>query len=42
MRGGDEKHTPVAEHMPSIRDDWGLEPLDAHARHNLLEILEDR
>ncbi|MGY3556946.1 DNA replication protein DnaC [Bradyrhizobium sp. USDA 4463] len=25
-----------------ILDDWGLEPLDATARHDLLEILEDR
>lgn len=25
-----------------ILDDWGLEPLDAGARHDLLEILEDR
>ena len=25
-----------------ILDDWGLEPLDAEARHDLLEILEDR
>ena len=25
-----------------ILDDWGLEPLDTHARHDLLEILEDR
>lgn len=25
-----------------ILDDWGLEPLDGHARHHLLEILEDR
>lgn len=25
-----------------ILDDWGLEPLDANARHHLLEILEDR
>ncbi len=25
-----------------ILDDWGLEPLDAAARHDLLEILEDR
>ena len=24
-----------------ILDDWGLEPLDADARHDLLEILED-
>ena len=26
----------------AILDDWGLEPLDAQARHDLLEILEDR
>jgi DNA replication protein DnaC len=26
----------------SILDDWGLQPLDAQARHDLLEILEDR
>jgi DNA replication protein DnaC len=25
-----------------ILDDWGLEPLDAAARHDVLEILEDR
>src|SRR5215471_9413050 len=25
-----------------ILDDWGLEPLDATARHDLLEILEER
>ena len=25
-----------------ILDDWGLEPLDGNARHDLLEILEDR
>jgi len=25
-----------------ILDDWGLEPLDAGARHDLLETLEDR
>src|SRR3546814_6304167 len=25
-----------------ILDDWGLEPLNANARHHLLEILEDR
>jgi len=25
-----------------IFDDWGLEPLDAAARHDLLEILEER
>ena len=27
---------------PLILDDWGLEPLDAAARHDLLEILEER
>ena len=25
-----------------ILDDWGLEPLNAEARHDLLEILEER
>jgi DNA replication protein DnaC len=25
-----------------IHDDWGLAPLDAAARHDLLEILEER
>jgi DNA replication protein DnaC len=25
-----------------ILDDWGLEPLDPQARHDLLEILEER
>ena len=25
-----------------ILDDWGLDPLDADARHDLLEILEER
>jgi DNA replication protein DnaC len=25
-----------------ILDDWGLEPLDAEAGHDLMEILEDR
>ena len=25
-----------------ILNDWGLQPLDAQARHDLLEILEDR
>jgi hypothetical protein len=27
---------------PSRLDDWGLEPLNAAARHDLLEILEER
>jgi IstB-like ATP binding protein len=27
---------------PAVRCDWGLEPLDAAARHDLLEILDDR
>ena len=26
----------------AVLDDWGLEPLDAAARHDLLEILEER
>jgi DNA replication protein DnaC len=26
----------------TLLDDWGLEPLDASARHDLLEILEER
>jgi DNA replication protein DnaC len=26
----------------TLIDDWGLEPLDAAARHDLLEILEER
>lgn len=25
-----------------ILDDWGLTPLDGHARHDILEVLEDR
>jgi DNA replication protein DnaC len=25
-----------------ILDDWGLQPLDGVARHDLLEILEER
>ncbi len=25
-----------------ILDDWGLQPIDAQARHDLLDILEDR
>ena len=25
-----------------VLDDWGLEPFDAAARHDLLEILEER
>jgi DNA replication protein DnaC len=25
-----------------ILDDWGLQPLDAQARHDLLEIVEER
>jgi DNA replication protein DnaC len=33
---------PLANVHLLILDDWGLEPLDAAARHDLLEILEDR
>ena len=32
----------MEEHSPSTSNDWGLEPLDAAARHDLLEILEER
>jgi hypothetical protein len=33
---------PSAVPTSSSSNDWGLAPLDAGARHNLLEILEDR
>jgi DNA replication protein DnaC len=43
---GDGRHArtlrPLANVQLLILDDWGLEPLDAAARHDLLEILEDR
>ena len=46
---GARRRTPSAPPAQSlgradllILDDWGLEPLDAAARHDLLEILEER
>jgi len=42
----DGRHRRMLRNLTSpqllILDDWGLEPLDAAARHDLLEILEDR
>lgn len=43
---GDGRHARLQRSLGSVQllilDDWGLEPLDAQARHDLLEILEDR
>jgi len=43
---GDGRHArllrPLARVELLILDDWGLAPLDAAARHDLLEILEER
>ncbi len=43
---GDGRHPRLLRNLGRadllILDDWGLEPLDAAARHDLLEILEDR
>ena len=43
---GDGRHARLQRTLGSVQllilDDWGLEPLDAHARHDLLEILEER
>lgn len=43
---GDGRHSRLLRALGRIDlvilDDWGLEPLDAAARHDLLEILEDR
>lgn len=45
-RRGDGRHPRLSRGLDRvdllILDDWGLEPLDAGARHELLEILEDR
>jgi DNA replication protein DnaC len=42
----DGRHRRIIRTLTSpqvlILDDWGLEPLDAGARHDLLEILEER
>ena len=37
-----ESHARLIRADLLILDDWGLQPLDATARHGLLEILEDR
>jgi DNA replication protein DnaC len=43
---GDGRHPRILRSLRRsdllILDDWGLEPLDAAARHDLLEILEER
>jgi DNA replication protein DnaC len=43
---GDGRHPRIVRNLGRadllILDDWGLEPLDAAARHDLLEILEER
>lgn len=43
---GDGRHAQILAKLGSVQllilDDWGLEPLDANARHDLLEILEER
>lgn len=43
---GDGRHPRILRALGRadllILDDWGLEPLDASARHDLLEILEER
>ena len=46
MARGDGRHPRLLRTLGRvdvlIMDDWGLAPLDAAARHDLLEILEDR
>ena len=46
MARGDGRHPRILRNLGRadllILDDWGLEPLDAGARHDLLEILEER
>jgi DNA replication protein DnaC len=43
---GDGRHSRLLRSLGRadllILDDWGLEPLDAAARHDILEILEER
>ena len=43
---GDGRYARVSRSLGKVEllilDDWGLEPLDAQARHDLLEILEER
>jgi hypothetical protein len=43
---GDGRYARILRSLAGVQllilDDWGLEPLDAGARHDLYEILEDR
>jgi DNA replication protein DnaC len=43
---GDGRYARIQRSLGGVQllilDDWGLEPLDAAARHDLLEILEER
>ncbi|HVB79582.1 MAG TPA: IS21-like element helper ATPase IstB [Candidatus Binataceae bacterium] len=43
---GDGRYARISRALAGVQllilDDWGLEPLDAQARHDLLEILEER
>ena len=43
---GDGRYNRISRTLGNVQllilDDWGLEPLDAQARHDLLEILEER
>lgn len=43
---GDGRYARILRALDGVQllilDDWGLEPLDAEARHDLLEILEER
>lgn len=44
--GGDGRYARLQRTLGNVQllilDDWGLEPLDDQARHDLPEILEDR
>ncbi len=46
LASGDGRYARIARALGGVQllilDDWGLEPLDAQARHDLLEILEER
>jgi DNA replication protein DnaC len=43
---GDGRYARILKSLAGVQllilDDWGLEPLDASARHDLYEILEER
>ena len=46
LAGGDGRYTRILRSLTGVQllilDDWGLEPLDASARHDLYEILAER